>query len=63
MGWDILWIHDGVIMSSPLSLGVPNFYMEKYVKTVIESALLKSKYWFRYMDDLCDLERERERPL
>ena len=38
-------------MGSLLSLVVANFYMEKFEKLVITSALLKLRCWFWYIDD------------
>jgi hypothetical protein len=42
---------DGVAMGSPLSLVIANFYMEDYEKAALESAPLKPRCWFRYLDD------------
>ena len=38
-------------MGSPLSPVVANIFMEAFEDTAIESAQLKPKVWFRYMDD------------
>jgi hypothetical protein len=37
-------------MGSPLSPVIANFYMVNYEKAAL-SALLKSRCWFRYVDD------------
>jgi hypothetical protein len=42
---------DGVAMGSPLSPVIANFYMEDYEKATLESAPLKPRCWFRYVDD------------
>jgi hypothetical protein len=41
----------GVAIGSPLSPAIGNFYMEDYEKAAIESATLKPRCWFRYVDD------------
>jgi hypothetical protein len=38
-------------MGSPLSPVIANFYMEDYEKAALESAPLKPRCWFRYVDD------------
>jgi retron-type reverse transcriptase len=42
---------DGVAMGSPLSPVIANFYMVDYEKAALESAPLKPRCWFRYVDD------------
>jgi hypothetical protein len=42
---------DGVAMDSPLSPVIANFYIEDYEKAALESAPLKPRCWFRYVDD------------
>jgi hypothetical protein len=42
---------DGVAMGSPLYPVIANFYMEDYEKAALESAPLKPRCWFRYVDD------------
>jgi hypothetical protein len=42
---------DGVAMGSPLSPVIVNFYMEDYEKAALESAPLKPRCGFRYVDD------------
>jgi hypothetical protein len=42
---------DDVAMGSPLSPVIANFYMEDCEKAALESAPLKPRCWFRYVDD------------
>jgi hypothetical protein len=42
---------DGVAMGTLLSPLIANFYMEDYEKAALESAPLKPRCWFRYVDD------------
>jgi hypothetical protein len=42
---------DGMAMGSPLSHVIANYYMEDYEKAALESAPLKPRCWFRYVDD------------
>jgi hypothetical protein len=42
---------DGVAMSLPLYPVIANFYIGDYEKAALESAPLKSRCWFRYIDD------------
>jgi hypothetical protein len=42
---------DGVAMGSLLSPVIAYFYMEDYKKAALESAPLKPRCWFRYVDD------------
>jgi hypothetical protein len=42
---------DGVAMGSLLSPVIANFYMEDYEKAALESAPVKSRCWFHYVDD------------
>jgi hypothetical protein len=42
---------DGVAMGSPLSPVIANIYVEDYEKAALESAPLKPRCWFRYVDD------------
>jgi hypothetical protein len=42
---------DGVDMGSPLSPVIANVYMEDYEKAALESAPLKPRCRFRYVDD------------
>jgi hypothetical protein len=42
---------DGVAMGLPRSPVIANFYMEDYEKAALESAPLKPRCWFRYVDD------------
>ena len=42
---------DGVAMGSPLSPVIANFFMEKFEHHILDTAPLKPKVWFRYMDD------------
>jgi hypothetical protein len=42
---------DSVAMGSLLSLVIANFYTEDYEKVALESAPLKPRCWFRYVDD------------
>jgi hypothetical protein len=39
---------DSVVMGSPFSPVIANFYMEDYEKAALESASLKPRCWFRY---------------
>jgi hypothetical protein len=39
-------------MGSPISPVIANFYMEDYEKAALESAQLKPRCWFRYVDDI-----------
>jgi hypothetical protein len=42
---------DGVAMGSPLSRVLTHFYLEDYEKAALESAPLKHRCWFRYVED------------
>ena len=42
---------NSILMGSPLSPIVANIFMDAFEGTAIESAQLKPKVWFRYMDD------------
>ncbi|XP_046397683.1 uncharacterized protein LOC124164403 [Ischnura elegans] len=42
---------EGVAMGSPLSPAIANFYMENFEKQALNSAPLKPKCFFRYVDD------------
>ena len=51
---------DGSAMGSLLSPVVANFYMEKFEQQAISSAPLKSRCWFRYIDDTFVVWSHRE---
>jgi hypothetical protein len=42
---------DRVAMGSPLSLVIPNFFMEDFEKKAVEQATHKHVCWFSFVDD------------
>ncbi|XP_026726667.1 uncharacterized protein LOC113493068 [Trichoplusia ni] len=43
---------DGVAMGSPLAPVVANIFMEWFEEKALESANVKPRYWWRYVDDI-----------
>ncbi|XP_026741900.1 uncharacterized protein LOC113503954 [Trichoplusia ni] len=43
---------DGVAMGSPLAPVVANIFMEWFEKKALDSANVKPRYWWRYVDDI-----------